>query len=112
MKVPCFFNILYYKLCYVEGGDSILQPSVLQSPGLRLYLIKSLMTDWHIATYINISKYVIYFRPDFFYVYISLLICFSNDYGDYSHSFDIAVSPNMIGRTPKSGRNIDKGKRK
>ncbi|XP_065066625.1 target of rapamycin complex 2 subunit MAPKAP1-like [Rhopilema esculentum] len=36
----------------------------------------------------------------------------TNDYGDYSHSFDIAVSPNMIGRTPRSGRNIDKGKKK
>ena len=27
-----------------------------------------------------------------------------NDYGDYSQSFDIAVSPGVIGRTPKTNR--------
>lgn len=35
-----------------------------------------------------------------------------NDYGEYSHSFDIAVSPNLTGRTPKSGKGFDKTKRR
>ena len=39
--------------------------------------------------------------------------CFDRtDHGEYSHSFDIAVSPNLTGRTPRSGRGLDKTKKK
>eukprot|EP00794_Sanderia_malayensis_P005895 gene5895-6580_t len=36
----------------------------------------------------------------------------NNEFGEYSHSFDIAVSPNLTGRTPKSSRGNDKGRKK
>lgn len=34
------------------------------------------------------------------------------EFGDYSHSFDIAVSPNLTGRTPRSGKGSDKTRRR
>eukprot|EP00112_Aurelia_sp_Birch-Aquarium-sp1_P000198 Seg1017.1 transcript_id=Seg1017.1/GoldUCD/mRNA.D3Y31 product="Target of rapamycin complex 2 subunit MAPKAP1" protein_id=Seg1017.1/GoldUCD/D3Y31 len=35
-----------------------------------------------------------------------------NDYGEYSHSFDIAVSPNLFGRTPKAGKGNERARRR
>jgi len=35
-----------------------------------------------------------------------------SDHGEYSHSFDIAVSPNLTGRTPRSGKGFDRSKKR
>ena len=35
-----------------------------------------------------------------------------SDHGEYAHSFDIAVSPNLTGRTPRSGKGFDRSKKR